>query len=135
MRRTWRWRKVEFEEKLKGAEVEGVGMTEGGGQRGVSDGKGVVVWWEVGVKESGEDKEEELTTESKVLTCVSVSQGQAVAVFSFSCCPSQSASELISPSFTEMKQTSDSSSNCRATDLLSYDSDATFSTSHVTVRE
>lgn len=32
-----------------------------------------------------------------------------------------------------MKQTSKSSSNCRVTDLLSDDSDDTFSTSHVTV--
>lgn len=78
--------------------------------------------------EAEEDKEEELRIESRVLTCVSVSQGQVVAVSSFSCCPSESASELISPSFAEMKQTSDSSSNCRATDLLSDDSDAAFST-------
>lgn len=111
-------------------------MTEGGGQRGASDGKGGVV---VGVEgdggEAAEEEEEELRTESRVLTCVSVSQGQAVVVSSFSRCPSESASELISPSFAEMKQTSDSSSNCRATDLLSDDSDAAFSTSHVTVRQ
>ena len=75
----------------------------------------------------------ELRTESRVLTCVSVSQGQANAVFSFSCHPSECVSELISPSFAEMKQTSDSSRNCRATDLLSDDSDAAFSKSHVTV--
>lgn len=64
-----------------------------------------------------------------MLTCVSVSRGQAVAVSSFSCCPSESTGELISPSFAEMQRTSDSSSNCRATDLLPDDSDAAFSTS------
>lgn len=78
--------------------------------------------------------EEELGTGSRMLTCVSVIQGQADVVSSFICCPSESDSELISPSFAEMRQTSGSSSNCRATDLLSDDSDATFSSSHVTVR-
>lgn len=60
--------------------------------------------------------------------------GQAAAVFSFSCCPSVNASELIPSSFAAMKKTSDSSNNCRATDLLSDDSDAAFSTSLVTIR-
>ena len=79
-------------------------------------------------------KEEKGRTESRVLTRVSVSQGQVDAVASFSCCPSESASELISPSFAEMKQISGSSSNCKATDRLSDYSDAAFSTRHVTVR-
>lgn len=75
-----------------------------------------------------EDKEEELRTEGRVLTCVSVRQGQAVGVSFFSGSPSESACKLISPSFAEMKQTSDSRINCRVTDLLSDDSDAAFST-------
>lgn len=79
-------------------------------------------------------EKEELRTESRVLTCVSVSQGQAVVVSSFSYCPSESASELIYPSSADRKQTSDSSSNCRSTHLFCGDSDAAFSASYVTIR-
>lgn len=71
--------------------------------------------------------------ESMALTCVSVRQGQADAVVSFRCCPSETASELISPSFEDMKQTSDSDNNCRVTNLLYEDSDAAFCTNHVIV--
>lgn len=78
-----------------------------------------------------EDKQEELKTESMVhVTCVSVRQGQADAVISFRRCPSESASELISP---HLKQTSDSGNNCRVTNLLYEDSDAAFCTNHVIV--
>lgn len=75
-----------------------------------------------------EDKEEEPRTEGRVLTCVSVRQDQAVGVSFFSGSPSESACKLISPSFAEMKQTSDSCINCRVTDLRSDDSDAAYST-------
>lgn len=43
MGRTWGWRKVELVVNLEGAEVEGVKMTEVGGQRGGSDRKGGVL--------------------------------------------------------------------------------------------
>lgn len=67
-----------------------------------------------GAKEAGE---EELRTESKVLTSVSVSRGQAAAAVAFS---STGAGEgPPRSSFVEKMQTPDSSSNCRATDLLS----------------
>lgn len=85
----------------------------------------------MGVEGDGDAKEEEeLRTESRVLTRIFVSQGQVVAVSSLRCYPSESTGELIPPSFAEMKQTSDLNSNCRATDRLSDDSDAAFSTSH-----
>lgn len=77
-----------------------------------------------GAKEAGEG---ELRTESKVLTSVSVSQGQAAVDRGFQ-------QRWNTPSsFAEKMQTPDSSSNCRATDLLSADSDATCFVPHVTI--
>lgn len=122
---TLRRRKIKLEEKLE----EGRRWKQWKwGQRGGSVGKAVDVGgqeWRLRRSAGGQrDREHGVD----MCFCQTGSTG---CCLSFRCCPSESASELISPSFEDMRQTSDSDNNCRVTNLLFEDSDAAFCTNHV----
>lgn len=84
-------------------------MTEGGGQKGMER-----AGWGL------EDREH------SVDMCFCQPGSNGCCIFSLSYCPSESGSEFISSSFAEIKQNSDSSRNCRATDLIPDDSKVSF---------